>query len=68
MPYLEDIVSNTSLFIVNSHFSLDQARPNVPNFVEAAGLHINEVKPLDSVSTFAVCVTSSPEFFSNSMN
>ncbi|XP_045483413.1 UDP-glycosyltransferase UGT5-like isoform X2 [Harmonia axyridis] len=48
MPYLEDIVSNTSLFIVNSHFSLDQARPNVPNFVEAAGLHINEVKPLDS--------------------
>ncbi|KAL3277215.1 hypothetical protein HHI36_012565 [Cryptolaemus montrouzieri] len=46
VPSLNNIISNTSLFLLNSHFSLNQARPNLPNVIEVAGLHIGELKPL----------------------
>ncbi|XP_044752267.1 UDP-glycosyltransferase UGT5-like [Coccinella septempunctata] len=46
LPPLDDIVSNTSLMIVNSHFSLNQPRPTVPNLVEVAGIHIREPRKL----------------------
>lgn len=46
LPPLDEIVSNTSLMLVNSHFSLNDPRPTVPNFVEIAGIHIKEPKQL----------------------
>ncbi|KAI7815543.1 UDP-glucuronosyltransferase [Rhyzopertha dominica] len=46
LPHLNDLAYNMSLLLVNSHFSLHQARPTVPNFVEVAGLHIRDPKPL----------------------
>ncbi|KAK9747235.1 UDP-glucoronosyl and UDP-glucosyl transferase [Popillia japonica] len=42
LPDLDDLLNNISLVLVNSHFSINQARPAVPNFVEVAGLHIDE--------------------------
>ncbi|XP_044752181.1 UDP-glucosyltransferase 2-like [Coccinella septempunctata] len=48
MPNLNDIVSNTSIILLNSHFTLNMARPAVPNFIEVGGLHITTtLKPLD---------------------
>ncbi|KAI7815544.1 UDP-glucuronosyltransferase [Rhyzopertha dominica] len=46
LPHLKELTFNMSLLLVNSHFSLNQARPTVPNFVEVAGLHIRDPKPL----------------------
>nr|XP_008191746.2 PREDICTED: UDP-glucuronosyltransferase 2B15-like [Tribolium castaneum] len=45
-PSLENLIRNTSLVLVNSHFSMQQARPLVPNFIEVGGLHIREPQPL----------------------
>lgn len=49
LPDLRDLVYETSLLLVNSHFSINQARPTVPNFIEVGGLHINDPKPLPPV-------------------
>lgn len=50
LPDLEEIAERrTSLILVNSHFSTNQARPTVPNFIEVAGVHIKEPKPLPKV-------------------
>ncbi|XP_063902949.1 UDP-glycosyltransferase UGT5-like [Zophobas morio] len=46
LPSLEDLALNTSLILVNSHFSISHSRPTVPNFVEVGGLHIHKPKPL----------------------
>lgn len=53
MPDLDDLVRNTSLLMVNSHFSINHARPTVPNFVEVAGLHIYDPQPLPKVNKHA---------------
>ncbi|KYB27842.1 hypothetical protein TcasGA2_TC032756 [Tribolium castaneum] len=45
-PSLENLIQNTSLVLVNSHFSMQQVRPTVPNFIEVGGLHIREPQPL----------------------
>ncbi|GJQ84872.1 hypothetical protein Trydic_g18400, partial [Trypoxylus dichotomus] len=42
LPDLDDLGKNISLVLVNSHFSIHQSRPVVPNFVEVCGLHISE--------------------------
>nr|XP_022908581.1 UDP-glucuronosyltransferase 2B31-like [Onthophagus taurus] len=39
---IKDISKNVSLVLVNSHFSIQQSRPLVPNFVEIAGIHIEK--------------------------
>ncbi|XP_075223254.1 UDP-glycosyltransferase UGT5-like [Lycorma delicatula] len=49
IPPLIDMLLNVSLTIVNSHISVDYARPWVPNVVEVAGVHIshNPLLPKD---------------------
>lgn len=47
LPDLNLLAYNTSLHLVNTHFSISNSRPLVPNVVEVAGLHIEDVKPLD---------------------
>nr|CAD7394427.1 unnamed protein product [Timema cristinae] len=37
---------NTSMILVNSHFSINGARPAVPGFIEVGGLHIHEPNSL----------------------
>ncbi|XP_047000814.1 UDP-glucosyltransferase 2-like [Schistocerca americana] len=45
-PPLEQIIRNTSLVLINSHWSVDQPVPSVPAFVEVGGLHVEDPKPL----------------------
>ncbi|KAL3282881.1 hypothetical protein HHI36_006039 [Cryptolaemus montrouzieri] len=47
MPDLNYIIGNTSVLLINSHFTINSARPTVPNFVEVGGLHIETPKSLD---------------------
>ncbi|KAK9504083.1 hypothetical protein O3M35_010505 [Rhynocoris fuscipes] len=46
IPHVNDIVKNTSILLVNTHFSIFGAKPVVPSIVEVAGVHISPVKPL----------------------
>lgn len=46
LPPLADIARNTSLLLLNTHFSLNQPRPFVPQIVEVGGLHLSLPKPL----------------------
>ena len=50
LPPLSEMAKNTSLVLVNSHFSLNSARPNVPGVVEVAGIHISPPGILPQVS------------------
>ncbi|XP_063244329.1 UDP-glycosyltransferase UGT5-like [Bacillus rossius redtenbacheri] len=43
---LEDLRRNTSLVLVNTHFSVSGARPLVPGVVEVGGMHIRPPAPL----------------------
>lgn len=58
MPSLRDIASNTSLLLVNSHFSVNIPRPVVPAVVEVGGLHIGVPKKLPKVNTFNMLTVS----------
>ncbi|KAL0278210.1 UNVERIFIED_CONTAM: hypothetical protein PYX00_000095 [Menopon gallinae] len=46
VPDLSDLVKNSSLLFINSHFSMIGSRPFSPNVVEVGGLHISDPKPL----------------------
>jgi glucuronosyltransferase len=50
LPPLVDIVRNTSLVLVNRHFSLNQPVPNVPAVIEVGGIHVQIPKKLPEVS------------------
>lgn len=50
VPYVADIIKNSSLILVNHHFSLAFPRPYLPNMVEIGGYHINPPKQLPPVS------------------
>lgn len=49
VPSLSDIARNTSLLLVNTHFSLNRPRPLVPGIVEVGGLHLKPPKKLPKV-------------------
>lgn len=40
---------NTSLFMVNTHYTVTLSRPLLPNVIEVGGIHINRPKPLPKV-------------------
>ncbi|XP_066247354.1 UDP-glycosyltransferase UGT5-like isoform X2 [Euwallacea similis] len=42
LPDLDVLAQNTSLQLVNTHFSINNARALVPNVIEVAGLHMQE--------------------------
>lgn len=46
VPDVRDIAKNTSLLLVNQHYTLSGARPLVPAVVEIGGVHIGPQKPL----------------------
>lgn len=49
LPPLADIARNTSLLLLNTHFSMNQPRPLVPQIVEVGGLHLSPPAPLPEV-------------------
>ncbi|XP_049281307.1 UDP-glucosyltransferase 2-like isoform X1 [Anopheles funestus] len=46
IPDVREIVSNTSLILVNQHYTLSGARPLIPSVIEIGGVHIQSTKPL----------------------
>lgn len=46
IPSVREIARNTSLILVNQHYTLSGARPLVPAVVEIGGVHIQNQKPL----------------------
>ncbi|KAJ8883309.1 hypothetical protein PR048_015152 [Dryococelus australis] len=48
-PSVQELIKNTSLVLVNSHFSINWPRPAVPAFVEVGGMHIPTPKKLPEV-------------------
>ncbi|XP_070065012.1 uncharacterized protein [Drosophila virilis] len=46
MPSTGELVKNTSLMLVNQHYSLSGAKPLPPNVIEVGGLHVSQAKPL----------------------
>lgn len=47
MPYLGELVKETSLTFVNTHHSFEGSRPIAPTIVEIGGIHIKDAQPLD---------------------
>lgn len=47
IPPISELVKQTSLMFVNSHYSLSGSRPNAPTVVELGGIHIKKEQPLD---------------------
>lgn len=47
VPDLYDVYNRrTALIFVNSHYTVNQPRPMVPNFVEIGGIHLQQLEPL----------------------
>ncbi|XP_043267265.1 UDP-glycosyltransferase UGT5-like [Venturia canescens] len=47
VPALSEIAKNSSLVLVNTHYSLHGSKPNLPSVIELGGIHISpNVKPL----------------------
>lgn len=47
MPHVGELAKQTSLMFVNTHFSLEGAKPWSPQIIELGGIHIKESKELD---------------------
>ncbi|KAH8269748.1 hypothetical protein KR018_009818 [Drosophila ironensis] len=45
-PSTEEMIRNTSLMLINQHFSLSGPKPIPPNVIEVGGVHIKPPKPL----------------------
>lgn len=54
IPTLSKISQNSSLLLVNTHFTLNRPRPYVPNVIEVGGMHIGATKKLPKVSGVTV--------------
>ncbi|XP_044733862.1 UDP-glycosyltransferase UGT5-like isoform X2 [Chrysoperla carnea] len=48
IPSVAEIVKNTSLFLINTHYTLNRARPYPPNVIEISGVHLDTPKALPS--------------------
>ncbi|KAH8412371.1 hypothetical protein KR009_001525 [Drosophila setifemur] len=46
LPSTGEMVRNTSLMLVNQHYSFSGPKPLPPNIIEVGGVHIKEAKPL----------------------
>lgn len=54
----ETTVSNATLFMVNSHFTIMGARPLVPSVLEIGGVHIGPTKPVPKVRYYIILLDS----------
>ncbi len=54
VPSFNDIAQNTSMILFYSHFTLSYPRPDTPDAIEVAGLHITEPKTIPQVSTTCI--------------
>ncbi|XP_049942919.1 UDP-glucosyltransferase 2-like isoform X2 [Schistocerca serialis cubense] len=69
VPPIAELERNTSLLLLNSHFSFQYARPFVPNAVEVAGMHIRPPKKLpQDLQKFLDAATDGVIYFSLGSN
>ncbi|XP_046979442.1 UDP-glucosyltransferase 2-like isoform X1 [Schistocerca americana] len=69
IPPLAKLESNTSLMLLNTHFSFDYSRPLVPNIIEIAGMHIKTPKKLpQDLQIFMDTATDGVIYFSMGSN
>lgn len=47
---LDSLEYHTSLFLVNTHYTVNPPRPFVPNVIEVGGIHIGQSKPVPKVN------------------
>jgi hypothetical protein len=52
LPPLSELVRNTSLLLLNNHFSLNYPKPMMPNLVEVGGMHVQPPKALPQVQAY----------------
>lgn len=52
VPSVDELVANTSMLFVNTHYSLSGAKPQSPALIEIGGVHIQDPKPLQPVRQF----------------
>lgn len=52
VPQIRDIMKNISVTLVNSHYAIDFIKPELPNILPIAGLHMAPRKPLPTVSRY----------------
>lgn len=48
-PPLEQMLSNVSLVLINTHYAVGVCRPFTPDVIEVGGMHIKKPKPLPQV-------------------
>lgn len=54
LPQLAELERNISMILINTHFSIDTIRPNIPSLVEVGGVHIKPPKELPDVSIIVI--------------
>lgn len=47
VPPLNELIKETSLMFVNSHYSISGSKPNAPTVIELGGIHIKQEKIFD---------------------
>ncbi|XP_044733443.1 UDP-glycosyltransferase UGT5-like [Chrysoperla carnea] len=53
IPSVADIAKNTSLFLINTHYTLNKAWAYPPNVIEISGVHLDKPKALpDDIENF----------------
>ncbi|KAF5289136.1 hypothetical protein FQR65_LT02026 [Abscondita terminalis] len=68
-PHLDELSYNFSLLLVNSHVSITDVSPTLPNVIHIAGAHIEESRPLPSdVQEFLDNAKNGAIFFSMGSN
>jgi hypothetical protein len=60
IPPLSELVRNTSLLLLNNHFSLNYPKPLVPNMIEVGGMHVEPPKKLPEVRPVTVSAELTP--------
>lgn len=54
VPKISEVIGETSLVLINSHFTVLGARPMGPNFIEIAGIHLGDSGNISQVFIFVL--------------
>lgn len=68
-PHLNEIIYNATLILLNSHTSVTDPVPHLPNMIEIAGFHVEDTKTLPShLQTFLDDASEGVVYFSMGSN
>lgn len=55
-PSVTDLSKNIGVMLVNTHYSLNGAKPLSPKVVEIGGAHIKEAEPIEKVKNCLIFI------------